>query len=91
MGGAKRCRHKQAVRVDGIPCVHTQPGSDAWHMLVDVSIPSLQKREVEKSLDFIHSICEDIKTKKEKICLANRINKLHDCINSFLETFEKGP
>ncbi|CAI7721122.1 conserved Plasmodium protein, unknown function [Plasmodium vivax] len=51
----------------------------------------LFKREVEKSLDFIHSICEDIKTKKEKICLANRINKLHDCINSFLETFEKGP
>ncbi|EUD68146.1 hypothetical protein C922_01164 [Plasmodium inui San Antonio 1] len=41
----------------------------------------LFKREVEKSLDFIHSICEDIKTKKEKICLANRINKLHDCIN----------
>ncbi|KJP88788.1 hypothetical protein AK88_01478 [Plasmodium fragile] len=41
----------------------------------------LFKREVERSLDFIHSICEDIKTKKEKICLANRINKLHDCIN----------
>ncbi|ANQ08688.1 Uncharacterized protein PCOAH_00031530 [Plasmodium coatneyi] len=51
----------------------------------------LFKREVEKSLDFIHSICEDIKTNKEKICLANRINKLHDCINSFLGTFEKGP
>ncbi|GAW81539.1 hypothetical protein, conserved [Plasmodium gonderi] len=47
------------------------------------------KREVEKSLDFMHSICEDIKTKKEKICLTNRINKLHDCINDFLSKFEK--
>ncbi|SBT36669.1 conserved Plasmodium protein, unknown function [Plasmodium ovale wallikeri] len=39
------------------------------------------KKEVENSLDFIYSVCDDIKTKKEKICLKNRINKLQDCIN----------
>ncbi|SBT86750.1 conserved Plasmodium protein, unknown function [Plasmodium malariae] len=47
------------------------------------------KKEMERSLDFIYSICEDIKTKKEKICLTNRINKLHDSINDFLGKFEK--
>ncbi|CRH00643.1 conserved Plasmodium protein, unknown function [Plasmodium relictum] len=47
------------------------------------------KKELENSLDFIYSVCEDIKTKKEKICLKNRINKLQDCINTFLNEFEK--
>ncbi|VWU49933.1 conserved protein, unknown function [Hepatocystis sp. ex Piliocolobus tephrosceles] len=47
------------------------------------------KKEIEKSLDFIYSVCEDIKTKKEKICLTNRINKLHENINNFLYKFEK--
>ncbi|SCQ16646.1 conserved Plasmodium protein, unknown function [Plasmodium ovale] len=47
------------------------------------------KKEVENSLDFIYSVCDDIKTKKEKICLKNRINKLQDCINTFLGKFEK--
>ncbi|VTZ69016.1 conserved Plasmodium protein, unknown function [Plasmodium chabaudi chabaudi] len=39
------------------------------------------KKEIESSFDFIYSVCEDIQTKKEKICLTNRINKLQDCIN----------
>ncbi|CRG97803.1 conserved Plasmodium protein, unknown function [Plasmodium gallinaceum] len=47
------------------------------------------KKELENSLDFIYSVCEDIKTKKEKICLKNRINKLQDCINTFLNELEK--
>ncbi|CDU18728.1 conserved Plasmodium protein, unknown function [Plasmodium yoelii] len=47
------------------------------------------KKEIESSFDFIYSVCEDIQTKKEKICLTNRINKLQDCINDFLSHLNK--
>ncbi|ETW53616.1 hypothetical protein PFUGPA_04632 [Plasmodium falciparum Palo Alto/Uganda] len=46
------------------------------------------KKELEKSLDFIFSLCEDIGSKKEKICITNRMKNLQDCIYDFLREFE---
>ncbi|SOV21233.1 conserved Plasmodium protein, unknown function [Plasmodium sp. DRC-Itaito] len=46
------------------------------------------KKELENSLDFIFSLCEDIRSKKEKICITNRMKNLKDCIYDFLREFE---